>query len=361
MNVIVNCQLLTPKRLRGMGTYKLEILKQLLDTDTNNSYFLLTNTKQSYDFLSTSFGAKQNCKIELFESGAVLFEQFYIPFYCIRSSAHYLINSGDTGSILASLMKICSVLVVHDVYYCKPTTGPISFHKWLARIYRRITIRYTIHRAYKIFTVSEFAKKDIIFEFGSKLKNKITVTYNGLATSEEIGKKLYKKNRLLLVSGSDPQKNVKWFLNCLISHAKFLQELELVQIVGVDSYQDIDFINHPKIKYMGFVSRENLDNYYREAKYFAIPSLLESFGMPGIEALSFGCIVLASNTGALPEVLGKNAFYFSPTSPIELNNCLNDVMMQNFPSEVTTTYEGLSKFSWKSASKSYLDILVDMN
>ncbi|MDB2554218.1 glycosyltransferase family 4 protein [Porticoccaceae bacterium] len=358
MNVVVNCQLLTPNSLRGMGTYKFEILNKLLDIDTGNNYFLVTNTKQSFDFLLQSFGAKDNCRIDLCEIGIVFFEQFYIPFYCIRRSASYFINSGDTSSILTCLIKVDSILVLHDVYFCKPTRGQVSFRKWLAKIYRRLTIKYSIRRAYKIFTVSEFAKSDIIFEFGAYLKSKIVVTYNGLGTAGESGQNLRKYNRLLLVSGSDPQKNVKWFLNCLISHAKFLDELELVQVVGVDGYQDIDFISHPKVEYVGFVRREALDDFYRESKYFAIPSLLESFGMPGIEALSYGCVVLSSNTGAMPEVLGDRAFYFSPTSPSELNDCLNDVMMQNFPTEVTTTQDGLSKFSWQTASQSFLDILV---
>lgn len=358
MNVVVNCQLLTPDSLRGMGTYKFEILKRLLDIDTANNYFLVTNTKPSLEFLLQSFGAIGNCRIELCEMGIVFFEQVYFPFYCIRRSANYVINSGDTSSVITSLLKMDSILVLHDVYFCKPATGPVSFRKWLAKIYRRVTVTFSIRRAYKIVTVSEFAKNDILLEFGCEFQSKIVVTYNGLGTAGESGINLRKYNRLLLVSGSDPQKNVKWFLNCLIKHSSFLEKLESVQVVGVDGYRDIDFINHPKIKYVGFVRREALDVFYRESKYFAIPSLLESFGMPGIEALSYGCVVLSSNTGALPEVLGERAFYFSPASPSELNECLNDVMMRNFPNEVTTTQEGLSKFSWQAASQSFLDILV---
>src|SRR5262249_41936470 len=49
------------------------------------------------------------------------------------------------------------------------------------------------------------------------------------------------------------------------------------------------------------------------ASVFAYPSLYEGFGLPPLEAMASGVPVVASNTSALPEVLGDAALLVDPT------------------------------------------------
>ena len=51
--------------------------------------------------------------------------------------------------------------------------------------------------------------------------------------------------------------------------------------------------------------------YYAHCDAFLFPSLLEGFGIPVIEAMSFGKPVFSSSLTSLPEVGGSEAFYFS--------------------------------------------------
>jgi len=44
---------------------------------------------------------------------------------------------------------------------------------------------------------------------------------------------------------------------------------------------------------------------YRDAAFCLLPSLYEGFGMPVIEAFARGKAIIASNAGALPEVVGS--------------------------------------------------------
>ena len=62
-----------------------------------------------------------------------------------------------------------------------------------------------------------------------------------------------------------------------------------------------------RILVTGYVSTADLGAWYSRASVFAFPSLDEGFGMPVLEAMSFGVPVLASNRSALPEVCGDAA------------------------------------------------------
>jgi len=63
---------------------------------------------------------------------------------------------------------------------------------------------------------------------------------------------------------------------------------------------------------LGFVSDGELRWLYEHAIAFAYPSYLEGFGVPIIEALSFGLPVLGAMTGAIPEVVGPLAILVDP-------------------------------------------------
>jgi glycosyltransferase involved in cell wall biosynthesis len=63
---------------------------------------------------------------------------------------------------------------------------------------------------------------------------------------------------------------------------------------------------------LGFVTDGELRWLYENALGFAYPSYLEGFGVPVIEALSFGLPTLSAITGAAPEVAGPFAILTDP-------------------------------------------------
>jgi glycosyltransferase involved in cell wall biosynthesis len=61
-----------------------------------------------------------------------------------------------------------------------------------------------------------------------------------------------------------------------------------------------------------FLDDEEVSWCYRHASLYIQPSFAEGFGLPMIEAMSYGLPVAASNTTSLPEVGGDAAVYFDP-------------------------------------------------
>ena len=62
-----------------------------------------------------------------------------------------------------------------------------------------------------------------------------------------------------------------------------------------------------RMRYLGYVSEAARYSLFSQASMLVLPSLDEGFGMTALEAMHMGLPVVASNRGALPEVLGDAA------------------------------------------------------
>ena len=64
--------------------------------------------------------------------------------------------------------------------------------------------------------------------------------------------------------------------------------------------------------WINHVSDETLKELYLNAEFLLFPSLIEGFGWPPLEAVSNGCTVITSQTGAIHDLLGQHANYVHP-------------------------------------------------
>jgi glycosyltransferase involved in cell wall biosynthesis len=67
-----------------------------------------------------------------------------------------------------------------------------------------------------------------------------------------------------------------------------------------------------RVRFADWVADEDLNALYRCAACFALPSLIEGFGLPVLEAMAHGTPVACSDRWSLPEVAGDAALLFDP-------------------------------------------------
>src|SRR5437870_5352229 len=79
-----------------------------------------------------------------------------------------------------------------------------------------------------------------------------------------------------------------------------------------------------RVTIIGYVDDQRLRDLYRSSVALVFPSLYEGFGLPVLEAMTYGAPVVAANTSSIPEVLGDTGIYFDPRDEDSLLGALED-------------------------------------
>lgn len=120
--------------------------------------------------------------------------------------------------------------------------------------------------------------------------------------------------------------NVEWpnlkrkGLEPFVRAASHLPDMQFV-LVGTwrdDSIHHLRSIASPNVLFTGWVSDEELADYYRKSSVYVQASLHEGFGLSVAEAMLAGCIPVITDVGSLPEVVGDCGFKCTTNTPDEI-------------------------------------------
>jgi glycosyltransferase involved in cell wall biosynthesis len=95
--------------------------------------------------------------------------------------------------------------------------------------------------------------------------------------------------------------------------------------------------------------------YYSAAKALIYPSKYEGFGLPPVEAMSFGCPVIVSNAPPMPEIISEYGLYFNPDDERSLKLCIEKLMDDNVRFDwCKKVRKGAEVYSWNKAANEAL-------
>ena len=86
--------------------------------------------------------------------------------------------------------------------------------------------------------------------------------------------------------------------------------------------------NHPQVRGIGYVAKENLPLWYSAATVYVLPSAGDNLPYTVLEAMGCECPVVATNVGGIPEQVehGKTGFLLPDASPGHLARALDDIL-----------------------------------
>ncbi|MBL6724385.1 MAG: glycosyltransferase family 4 protein [Rubripirellula sp.] len=114
---------------------------------------------------------------------------------------------------------------------------------------------------------------------------------------------------------------------------------------------------------LGKVSDPVLKSLYQNCKAFVFPSHMEGFGLPAVEAMESGCLVLASNCEALKEVCGGAAYHFDSVDTDALTQLIEiavTIPEAQKKSRIADGKQQASRFSWDQTAEQTLSIYRDL-
>lgn len=278
------------------------------------------------------------------------------------SALSHLINSLDSSN---------TIITCHDVILVKEADGSIPCNN-RSRI-AALALKYSLEglkKANKIIVDSEATKRDLL-HYGYTGNDKISVIHLGVdPVFQRYSEEDYKKARvkfgipsgkiILHVGVNYSYKNVEAVLEVL----KMLEKdgACLVKVgAGWNKFQS-SFISKNglgnRIIHLGYITKEELSLIYGCVDCLLIPSFYEGFGLPPLEALACGTPVVASNAGALPEVLGDAAILVDPKDVKSIVEMVKRIFSDKFlVNELKAKgFKQVAKFDWKNTASKTLSI-----
>lgn len=364
--------LVTPARKSGIGNYVVNLLESLQLVDNQNEYFIFVGKDTGH----------------LFNFSAPNFHVVHLPFshdprWLMRPSYFLWQNSLIYVSLkkykidvlhLPNLVPLIKRYVPTVVTIPDLAEFSVARYSGLRQKYRKLLPKIISVNSDKIITISKSTKNDIIRITGCKAE-KITVThlaasYAHLETEHANPIEVLKKYGLtcgyiLHVGGALPHKNLSRLLDAftiLKEQYHIQQRLVLVgdkgRVKSLVTDRSPQWFAEHEIIITGYVADNELVELYRAADVFVFPSLYEGFGLPVLEAMSYGTPVVTSNVSSLPEVAGDAALMVDPT---DTNSIVQSILsiLQDEALRKDLVHRGKhqsARFSWEKCATQTVEV-----
>jgi glycosyltransferase involved in cell wall biosynthesis len=362
MKIGIDCRLWDET---GIGRYIRNLVLNLRKIDRKNYYTLFVLSKNKEEILKQV--RNDNFRIVIADiKWHTLEEQLKFPGILNRENldlVHFPYFSIPIFYNRPFVITIHDLIVNHfSTGHASTLPGPIYNLKLSAY---KFILNLAARKAEKIIAVSKATKDEIVDHFKIN-SQKIAVTYE--AADDKISANKSQKVNIdgkyfLYVGNAFPHKNLDRLLEAFRA---FNVDVNLV-LVGKNNYfynrlrnkaEKMNLIK--KIIFLQNVSDEELANLYRNAVALVMPSLMEGFGLPALEAMTNKCLVLASDIPSLKEVCADCAVYFDPKNIKDMASKMQEAY-SDWASFNNKKEKGLARvklFSWEKMAKETLEIYL---
>ncbi|MCK1718744.1 glycosyltransferase family 4 protein [Bradyrhizobium sp. 141] len=254
------------------------------------------------------------------------------------------------------------IVVIHDAQVFRRP----DFFSWRYLAVHR-TMGRLLARHASIATVSAFSRKEL-----AEVLNLSATAIPVFSNSAEHFAKTKPDPGIIARLGVQPQQFFLYVgsrtknknLSVAIRAVQLLDRADVpLVIVGGDNskvFQDNSGDGASGLLLAGRLTDSEIAALYAHASAFVFPSLYEGFGVPPLEAMIFGCPVIASTADAVVETCGDAAAYFRASDA----EALKQLMLERLATGAISDQERMRQqdrvafYSWKKSAKALLDHLA---
>ncbi len=301
--------------------------------------------------------------------GTLLWDQVGVPWVTRDRELDIIFNPKFT---IPFFTRPKTIFVLHgSEWFVIPEVFP-----WYDRLYTKRLVPLYCRHADAFISVAEAVKADAVRHVHAD-PDKIFTVYNGIdprqfhfienADQLQAVRAKYKlpEKYILWVGQIESRKNIKRLLQAFaqlapeVSHdlviageqrfgAKDQEELAVLKELGLEQ----------RVRFIGWVSHDDLPAIYRLADLFPFPSLYEGFGIPLVEAMACGCPIVTANTCAPPEVVAGAALLVDPYDVAAIAEAMRALLRDgNLRAKlVARGLERAKSFSWEKCARQVLAV-----
>jgi len=358
-----------PSHMKGITVHKIE----------NNDYFMkkgnnVINKKSPFDIFSPiNFYEFFHSRLGAFPEISSFSYRAYLYLRRIQKEYRFdLIHDNQSlgyGLLLMKTLGIPIIATIHhplsiDLENVLERSGSYKARMKAVMFYPILMQKFVSKRLDHVITVSEDSRKTIARDFGVRYDSQ-TVVYNGIDRTIFRPLKNVKKDSRKIIFVGNVEDGKKGFVYLLRALTYMKEDVKLSVIDGGAPHRRItkQLIKKLGIEHMvdfkGTASPEQLVEYYSESCIAIVPSVYEGFGLPAAEAMSCGVPVIASDGGALPEVVGDAGVTVPARDEKALARAIDELIVDRKRQKEYSAagIERVEKhFTWENAAKQMVEV-----
>ena len=318
----------------GAGRYATELMPALLAVEPGIELTAFVTTRVDEELLARPWARAVEWIRHDVAPGtraALRTQMLRLPVAAARRRLDVLHSPANVGVL--KTLRAANVVTLLDLIWLHPETSALSDRE---RLTTRLVFTRCARAANRVLTISEATKEDLVETIGLD-PSRIDVTPlgvgNGVEPTDEselcarfgLGEGPF----VLVVAQKQPHKNLASIIRAL---AELDPNVQLV-LAGAPAPHERDLEAlacelgvADRVRFVDWVSDADLQGLYRGARAFVLPSFIEGFGLPVLEAMRVGTPVACSERSALKEVAGDAALLFDPADQGAVTDAVRRVL-----------------------------------
>jgi len=329
LEVVIDARSIVPKR-SGIGTYTEALLRHMVPLADDMRFLVLRHPARTEPIVVDDRVEELVCPGETKSTATVL----RLGRQRHGFEGHDLYHS--PGDLVPLGLRCPWVVTTHDLMWIEAPRLASAF--WPVRlangIWYRLTYAHAVRGARAVIAISH-ATAAALKRVYPRQADKVQVIHHGLDLERHQSGQAAERSVLdpfvprdcrysLIVGQGSPYKNHHRMVRAFVGAMADRPDHKLV-LVRRFSRVDRSFarlLARPEVRrqviVLPFVSDEVLLALYHHAHMVLCASLYEGFGMPALEAMAMGKVVLGSTAAAIQEVTGDGALHADPTDVADL-------------------------------------------
>ena len=354
MKILYDHQIFASQRFGGVSRYFAEVIRHMPSAEwevtatlSNNHYARQYGIIRCREFLPrTDFRHKGRLMSELGKPYSA---------YRLRYGKYDIFHPTNFDSYcIAPLGLKPMVVTYHD-------TNFLTSRNYNRRMRRGQAL--SLARADHVIAVSENTRRDMLENFDLD-PDKVSVIHHGVSRLKDEQFAHIKPlgfPYILYVGLRHGFKNFRAFARAFSLVAHQYPEVDVVCTRQKFSREELSLFRELDIveRMHAVVADEiTLARLYSDALFFIFPSLYEGFGMPILEAMSYGCPCALAKASCFPEIAHDAALYFSAEDIGDMADSIEKLLNS---ASLRTRYallgrQRVTQFSWERCAQQHMDI-----